>query len=295
MRHLLLLLGNLGLGSLPGPWSPTGSARRERTGPLRAAAAAARREEGWERRELHRSRRGRRAPVPRLPGFPARSHARPGSLRLLRGLRNDPGSSRARRRVPEREARAPGSARPRAWTEGAGGAGGAAGPGGRSAEPDKGSGVGAFALGSRARELSAEATGPPRRAPPAGGLLSRGRAPHTIPDLPARFSLAGLGVGENLSRCSGGNPRSKRGPLGLEPGSVASCQAPRNCEPRGPEWAPTAWAAIGVPPDGAAGRVALSVAGRQLRARGCCHYCWCSWTAWAAARQLRTPKCTSPR
>lgn len=101
-RHLLLLLGNLGLGSLPGPWSPTGSARRERTGPLRAAAAAARREEGWERRELHRSRRGRRAPVPRLPGSPARSHARPGSLCLLRGLRNDPGSSRARRRVPER-------------------------------------------------------------------------------------------------------------------------------------------------------------------------------------------------
>ena len=115
-------------------------------------------------------------------GSLARSLAPTGSLRLLPGLSGDPGpGGRGASRVPGREARAPGSTRPRAWTEGAGRAGGAAGPGGRSAEPDKGSGV-ALAFGSRAP--GAEAAGPRGgRLRPATSPAGRLRAPG--PALPA--------------------------------------------------------------------------------------------------------------
>lgn len=109
-------------------------------------------------------------------GSLARSLAPTGSLRLIPGLRGDPGPvGRGASRIHGREARALGSAWPRTWTEGAGRAGGAAGPGGRSAEPDKGSGV-ALALESRA--AGAEAAGPRGgRLRPALSPVGRLRAP----------------------------------------------------------------------------------------------------------------------
>lgn len=44
------------------PWPPPGPALAESTGPLRGEQG----EEGWERPELRRTRRGRRAPAPWL-------------------------------------------------------------------------------------------------------------------------------------------------------------------------------------------------------------------------------------
>lgn len=93
-----------------------------------------------------------------------------------------------------REARALGSARPWAWTEGAGRAEGAAGPGGRSAEPNKGSGV-ALALGNRAP--GAQAAGP------GGCPLPSGPAP-CARTCPARF-FSSVGICRRYLSGSGGD------------------------------------------------------------------------------------------
>lgn len=103
-----------------------------------------REEEGWKRREPRGTRRGRRAPTPWLACSVAPVPcALPGTAWGIRARLGAAVSA-----VPGREARALGSARPWAWTEGAGRAGGAAGLGGWSVEPDKGSGV-ALAPGAR--------------------------------------------------------------------------------------------------------------------------------------------------
>lgn len=115
-----------------------------------------------------------------------------------------------------------GSARPWAWTEGAGRAGGAAGPGGRSAEPDKGSGV-ALAPGSPARTLGAEAAGLRQGAPAGPSPAGRFRAPG--PALPASPSPWESAEGTLAALAGTRSRRSAVRPPGEEPGSGASFQA----------------------------------------------------------------------
>lgn len=182
---------------------------------------------------------------------------------------------------PEGSARSGQRGGPGAWTERAGRAGGAAGPGGRSAEPDKGSWSCVLALGGRGQ-------GAPRRRCETLRRVQLGRSPSPAgespraPTCPTRFS-PGLGICRGDLSCSGKHrgPEVRRAPAGPGArerrkfpsrvrGRGAGQRASPACSARDPAGCLRAWAATGARSDGRAAPAAASAA--ELRCSRCY---WC--------------------
>lgn len=161
------------------PQPPPGFAHREQhTGPLRTAAPAAHWEKGCGAKLAGDAGRW-------LASWRARRSLRPVPCAPPRTAWGS-GSDWARQLVesPEGSARSGQRGGTWAWTERAGRAGGAAGPGGRIAEPDKGSGVG-LALGGPGPGRTAPTLRDSAACSSAGPLLQRASPRVPRPALPA--------------------------------------------------------------------------------------------------------------